>query len=261
MPAPSRSGFTLVELLVVIAVIAILAAVALPAITDSLIQSKGATAVNKLGEMAKATLAYSTANKDRMPLPAKEKGSLNPAFGDNSDDQADVWYNALASQLSVDPLSNLTSGAGKDGFYRTSSVFYLPGARYRKADLTSAPQFAFGMNLNLADWTRTGDRRLRSTGVAFPAKTVLFAEGGIAGERSPKSLVQDKGYTSSPSYRGPCAVEPQDYVARYKLNGVIAFGDNHVERIALDSVVTNDFSPLPKAEANYAWLPTGADLP
>lgn len=263
MHAIRRVGFTLVELLVVIAVIAILAAVSIPAVLGAFENARGTTATNKMAEVAKGSASYAAANREYLPLPAKDQGSVNPAFGTATGEE-DVWYNGLAQHLSIRPLSDLKSSNGADvsGFYSSSSVYFLPGARYKKATLESGPpQFAFGMNVNLANWTNGGEKRIKGTIVSVPGKTVLFAEGGIPGERTPSSLVKD-GYTPAPSYRAPCAVEPKDYVARYKSFGVIAFGDNHVERVSLDKIVTTSFSQQKdRNKTDISWETDGSDLP
>ena len=263
MHASRRAGFTLVELLVVIAVIAILAAVSIPAVLGALESARGTTATNKLAEVAKGCASYSAGNREYLPLPARDQGSVNPSFGTATGEE-DVWYNGLAQYLSIRPLSDLKSGNAADvsGFYSSSSVYFLPGARYKKATLkTGPPQFAFGMNVNLANWTNPGEKRIKGTTVAVPGKTVLLAEGGIPGERTPSSLVKD-GYTPSPSYRAPCAVEAKDYVARYKAFGIIAFGDNHVERVSLDKIVNSGFSQQTDRNiTDFSWKTDGSDLP
>jgi prepilin-type N-terminal cleavage/methylation domain-containing protein len=262
MPASRRSGFTLVELLVVIAVIAILAAVSFPAVMSALANARGTTATNKLGEVAKGCTAYSTSNREYLPLPSRDPGTRSPNFGTAGEDN--VWYNALEQALSFRALSKLDGGnqGDVDGFYASSSIFYLPGAKYRKDALESGPpQFAYGMNVNLANWATSGEKRLKSTTVALPSTTVLFSEAGIPGETTPSALTRD-GYSRNPTYRAPCATEAKDFVARYKVSGVIAFADAHVERVPLDKVVGKDFSQLTSRDkTNIVWKYDGSDLP
>lgn len=251
MHAFRRAGFTLVELLVVIAVIAILAAVAIPAVMGALESARGSTATNKLAEVSKGTVSHAASNRGYLPLPAKDQSSAPPTFGTSSDEE-DVWYNSLAQHLSIAPLTSINA----NGFYSASSVYYIPGAKYRKSDLKGdKAYFAFGMNVNLANWGTGGERRIKETTLSVPGKTVLFAEGGLPEERMPSKY-------SGGVYQGACAVAANNFAARYKRNGIIAFGDNHVERVPLEKVVSTSYSQqTDRTKTDISWKTDGSDLP
>jgi prepilin-type N-terminal cleavage/methylation domain-containing protein len=246
-------AFTLIELLVVIAVIAVLAAVLLPVIQDALISGQSTTAINKLGEFSKGVSSYGASNNDYMPLPAGASGAYNPGFGQAGEDLA--WYNDLAAFLSTKPLAEMTSGPQKQAFFKSSSLFYLPAAKYTANK--SKPQFCFGMNAELANWSNPGkEKRVKVTSLPYPSKTVMFAEGGIAGEQTSPAYVK-LGYTKKPAYGAFCAVAAKDFVARYKKIGLIAFGDNSVRRTELDDVVNTGFS---QKIGEVGWKVDGSDV-
>ena len=60
------SGFTLVELLVVIGIIALLIAILLPALSKAKVKAQGAHCMNSLHQLQLAWLIYSGDNNDRL---------------------------------------------------------------------------------------------------------------------------------------------------------------------------------------------------
>jgi len=63
----TRSGFTLIEMLVVIAIIALLAAILTPSVARSLGAAKSVKCTNNLRQVGVAILSYSLANKGTLP--------------------------------------------------------------------------------------------------------------------------------------------------------------------------------------------------
>ena len=73
------SGFTLVELLVVISIIAVLAALAFPAVNGAIDSARKARARNDVTQIATAVIAYET---EYGRLPTNSGGTVNKAFVD-----------------------------------------------------------------------------------------------------------------------------------------------------------------------------------
>ena len=73
----SAPAFTLIDLLVVIAIIAILAALLLPALTKSKAKAQGIMCMNNMRQLTLAWIQYAHDNNDRIPY-ASAKGSPGP---------------------------------------------------------------------------------------------------------------------------------------------------------------------------------------
>ncbi len=76
-PAPAKlgvRGFTLVELLVVVAIIALLAAIAIPAVTGAINSAKRAKCMGNLRTIYTYLQAYAQEHNGQMPVPAANTG-------------------------------------------------------------------------------------------------------------------------------------------------------------------------------------------
>lgn len=74
MKSLSRRGFTLIEVLVVVAIIALLIAILLPSLSRARDQAKTITCQSNLKQLSGAFLAYSNENKGRLPGNQKDNG-------------------------------------------------------------------------------------------------------------------------------------------------------------------------------------------
>lgn len=67
-PSDGRSAFSLIELIVVIAIIAILTGLLLPAASQSRMKARNATCLNNLRQLGIATRLYADDNQERLPI-------------------------------------------------------------------------------------------------------------------------------------------------------------------------------------------------
>src|SRR3981081_2801681 len=80
-------GFTLIDLLVVIAIIAILAAMLLPALSKSKLKAQGIMCMNNMRQLTLAWLQYGHDSSDRLPYASASNGGMG---GDPATDPY-VW--------------------------------------------------------------------------------------------------------------------------------------------------------------------------
>ncbi|MBX3731361.1 MAG: prepilin-type N-terminal cleavage/methylation domain-containing protein [Verrucomicrobiae bacterium] len=131
---PSKSGFTLVELLVVIAVVATLAGLLLPALARARERALGAGCLNHLRQLQIVFHLYAD----------DHSGLLSPSETWMSDPEGARWVEGVMSPLSTARISDLTnrqmllaSGPGRLGPYlATAEIFHCPADRSRTNLLT-----------------------------------------------------------------------------------------------------------------------------
>jgi prepilin-type N-terminal cleavage/methylation domain-containing protein/prepilin-type processing-associated H-X9-DG protein len=132
------SAFTLVELLVVIAVIAILAALLLPALSKSKAQAKAIACLNNTRQLQLAWLMYASDNNDNVvPVPLGQYGDTWGQGWVNLEYGAANNYvtGGATNELSV-TTGLLWKYAASEGVYRCPSQYQVTELAY---DLPSSP--------------------------------------------------------------------------------------------------------------------------
>ena len=150
-----RSGFTLVELLVVLAVIALLAAILLPALSKAKESARTTQCLNQMRQLGLAVRLYVDENGDAFPR------SEHSAFASGQL----PWERSLAPLL---------------GSSTTAWTNLLKGLYHCPSDKRTTP-WSYGLNVYYElgpddDYTGKPQTWRRPTQVPRPSATVLFAE-------------------------------------------------------------------------------------
>jgi prepilin-type N-terminal cleavage/methylation domain-containing protein/prepilin-type processing-associated H-X9-DG protein len=161
-----KRAFTLVELLVTIAIIAILASLLLPTLTRVKAQARATSCLNNLKQFGLALHEYAADNDDYFP-PEGTGTSLNSEIG---------WYIALPKQMHV-PTYNDMAWRTNPAVALTPSVLVCPSNTNRS---NGFELFHYCMNEHI-DGTGAGDKRTRLTSIPRQSEVVfLFDNGGRA---------------------------------------------------------------------------------
>lgn len=137
-----NKGFTLIELMIVVAIIAIIAAIAIPNLLRSRMQSNESSAIGNLRTIVGAEVAYHAANSEYTAAFADLTGATPPFLDGTWDGTTKSGYNfALGGDVNnfsanADPAVMGTTGS--KGFFTDASgvIRFVDGG---VADGTSAP--------------------------------------------------------------------------------------------------------------------------
>jgi len=136
-----RNGFTLVELLVVIALLAVLAALLLPAMVRAREKARATQCTANLGQWGLAYRLYADDNDDFLPRRGQGVQALFQI------DRPTDWFNALPSYLGLPAFQQIVATNLKPG-PNDRSVFICPTA----SDPGGTYFLPYGMNMNLSPW-------------------------------------------------------------------------------------------------------------
>lgn len=198
---PSRktlSAFTLVELLIVIAIVAILAGLLLPALSQAKARAANAQCINNLKQWGVALAVY--ANDNDEAIPRRGQGVQQFFIVDRPGD----WFNALPDAINQPTYFQQLQSGNPPGPKQTS-FFVCPAAT-----LTSHSNFlAYAMNIYLSPTIRPTAHRMSE--INDPATLAFLADG--PGDYS----------STAPSSK------PYSVKARHASNANIAFLDGHIQ--------------------------------
>jgi prepilin-type N-terminal cleavage/methylation domain-containing protein/prepilin-type processing-associated H-X9-DG protein len=240
-PATNRHGFTLVELLVVIAVIAILAALLLPALVQAKGKAHSTACRNQLRQLGLAFSLYLSENEDTFPT-----GGRTSALGAQPEDW--VWWQVQPGPNGQPAMRDARRGA---------IVPYLDGceircfrcpsdqdALAREAAWKSNPAnelYTFSYSLNassehgMASYI-SADRsmvfRNRHGTIVNPAQKIMLAEEkGSEADGPGQAFINDGGW------------QPLGYPLTQRHTGKanVTFADGHVDAVTRDMAAQPEY--------------------
>lgn len=161
----SRRGFTLVELLVAIAIIAILAGLLLAALAEAKEQGRASKCVSNLRQWGLAYQMYAADNNDFLPRRGQGVQPLTQIT------RPDDWFNALPVYFTLPPFDQMVSNNIVPA-PQSPSLFICPTALNTNA--SAAYFLPYGMNMNLSPWNLP--QAVKTSQVVQPVYVVTMAD-------------------------------------------------------------------------------------
>ncbi|MGV3533290.1 MAG: type II secretion system protein [Chthoniobacteraceae bacterium] len=244
-----RSAFTLLELMVVIAIIMVLAAIAFPVFTTVKMRSHKAEALNMMKQLMAAAGSYAAVNNNELPKEDAKGTDDWQAAADPANEKA--WYNALPKLAGAKTVGEYA--INPRAYYTKENMLFLPGANYGDDKKLVRPLFAVAINTKLQRKDEDGKKpTLRLVHIPEPSRTVLFLEQGLPDEKKSQPM-QNK-------YDGSCKGSARSFVGRYGNTGLLGFVDGHVETHDPRDVLTSTGRfPFPQEE--IVWTRTADEDP
>lgn len=164
-----KRHFTLIELLIVIAIIAILAALLLPALSKARQAAKQSSCISNMKQLTTGGLAYSADNK----------GQCLPCYMNCGDSNGPGWWIDLVWPYVIGGTTAISS----DSQYRAGlkKVFYCPAGKQPSYNLTSRTGCSYGANTQLgrgnfsgSSWSNARNPKLAN--IRNSSKRIMLTE-------------------------------------------------------------------------------------
>jgi prepilin-type N-terminal cleavage/methylation domain-containing protein/prepilin-type processing-associated H-X9-DG protein len=248
---PAATGFTLVELLVVIGVIGALAGLLLPALGRAKDATRRVQCLSNQKQWYGGFSYYVEDHEGFIPWEGAEpfgevahntwgqvSGTILP---DGRRDSEDVWYNALPPLIGQPPAYTYAPPSKRKGFYDKRNLMQCPSARFpRVADRLNyqIALFSLAMNSQLVQFGEGPTVNFHRIANSDTTRTVIFLDNLLDGEQKvhPFQESTDLGQPSAYANR---------FSARHRRQGNLTFADGHSQSFLGHHVVeTDEASPL-----------------
>jgi len=231
-PEPN-SGFTLIEMLVVIAIIVLLAALMTPMVNNALFRSRMAACMNNLRQIGHATNMYQIENNGHYPFHDAGGSGMFPEFTRISYDDLLGQYDGR--NLSDAEMRQWSITTGVRTIYscpvmqlppdrRTYRMNYGGGNRNPSARGVAGHQTAFNPSSGL--WSA------RSYQIARPAQTIAIGDGYEYGS------FFNVGYPSGTEQRQANFL-PEDSLKKHRNRGNFLMGDGSVRSFSREELIVD----------------------
>ena len=252
------SAFTLMEILVVIAIIIVLAAIALPVFSKMKANANKATALGIMKNLASAAMTYASQHDGQ--LPSEDAAGKEDWSAMTQPEQDKAWYNALPRQMGSKAPADYVKEGRTAAFYTKENILYLPGANYPESKKMQQPLFAIAINGKLQRKDKDGKKNeVRLQSIDAPSNVVIFLEQGLPGESTKDThpTISKKAYDGAPKGNA------KSFVARYTGKGVISFLDGSAREVAGKDLLstTGDIIWNPGDTSQIRWTLSAADDP
>jgi prepilin-type N-terminal cleavage/methylation domain-containing protein/prepilin-type processing-associated H-X9-DG protein len=195
-PSACRRAFTLVELLVVVAIIGILAALLLPVLGQGKARARSAQCLSQLEQWSRALQMYVNDNAEYLPRRGQGVRPLTQL------DRPEDWFNALPPELSLPGFGAFTASAGTNA-NSPPQLFVCPEAK----PASGRCFLTYAMNMYVSPWNLPQPHRMDQ--IPTPSTVVFLSDGGI-------------GYSSA--FPAVAEYSPQ---ARHRRTANLVFLDGH----------------------------------
>jgi prepilin-type N-terminal cleavage/methylation domain-containing protein/prepilin-type processing-associated H-X9-DG protein len=244
----AAEGFTLVELLVVIAIIAILAALLLPAASAAKKQAQRTICLNNLGQINVGTRMYADDSHDAPPSPGAAAASTNMMLLYSGYKELMKNYVGLKSASSPqDKLFACPADAFFPSFLLTNAPWHYVSMSFHDQPFSDFSSYVFNGGNNIIQTNKTmaiprpGLTDVKLSSVKHPSRTALVVEGSVPGPWSWH--------------------DPSPYVLLSDAKNMVSFVDGHVSYIkiywdsAFNGGISQAFMYDPPASYDYQWSP------
>lgn len=233
-----RTGFTLVELLVVIGIIALLISILLPSLSKAREMGKSIKCLSNLRQLGMATYGYANEHKGFLPYPTTQ--------WDGSDTSANnekmLWFNAVDPYLQTIPGNNRTGVAG--------TRIYSPFKQCVVYDEIDGGIDISGAQNSVKEYARTYkmNTHLRHNNPRGLAKLTEFHEPTITVLYGDATSIDQTGAVASQWESGQFTYEVDDKTQaspalRHMKGANVVFVDAHAEFVLLPTFKKNLRSP------------------